>query len=417
VARDEKTIDVVKLVASIAHTLAQGMGIMNPPDIRYLFYITHVDNVASIVRRGVLSHAEIERQQVPFNRIYDDSIVSRRKDKSTPEGRSLWDYANLYFQPRNPMMYRVIHERGKETLAVVAIRPEVMKIGGVIITDGNAANAPTRFFDFAEGMKIISADWKTIQNDWWSRDDGSKRRIMAECLVPGQVTAEHIAAVYVPDTEVQQRLRCELAGTKVDVIPEPRMFFQPGFARRIGENISLIRGDMFFSNLQTLTISVNLQGVMGKGLASRAKYQFPDVYVKYQDACRAKRLRVDRPFLYKRESSLEEELADLDTPLESPNATKWFLLFATKRKWRENSRLEDIEAGLGWVRENAASEGIGSLALPALGCGLGNLRWRDVGPLMCRYLHGIGFDVAVYLPREKETPPEFLEDKYLLGKN
>jgi hypothetical protein len=27
---------------------------------------------------------------------------------------------------------------------------------------------------------------------------------------------------------------------------------------------------------------VNTVGVMGKGLASRAKYQFPDVYVRYR---------------------------------------------------------------------------------------------------------------------------------------
>jgi O-acetyl-ADP-ribose deacetylase (regulator of RNase III) len=191
------------------------------------------------------------------------------------------------------------------------------------------------------------------------------------------------------------------------------MFFQPQFASRF-DNISLIDGDMFFSHLQTLTVSVNLQGVMGKGLASRAKYQFPDVYVTYQDACRAKRLRVDRPYLYKRESSLDQELADLDQPLRTPNGVKWFLLFATKRKWRENSRLDDIEAGLRWVRENAQREGVKSLAMPALGCGLGNLTWRDVGPLMCRYLHGIGFDVAIYLPRERGVGNELLSKSFLL---
>ena len=382
--------------------------------VRYLFYITHIDNVASIVRRGLLSHAEIERQQIPFTRIYDDSIVSRRKEKCTPEGRSLWDYANLYFQARNPMMYRVIHEKKKEALAVVAVRPAIMETGGVIIADGNAANAPTQFFDLVEGMKVVSANWKTIQNEWWSREDGSKRRIMAECLVPGQVGPEYIEAVHVPNSEAKKRLDRELRGTRLAVIPESRMFFQPRSAKRIGQNISLIEGDMFFSNLQTLTISVNLQGIMGKGLASRAKYQFPDVYVRYQDACRARQLRADRPFLYKRESSLEQELADLDSPLETPNAVKWFLLFATKRKWRENSRLEDIEAGLNWVRANAVPQGIGSLALPALGCGLGNLDWRKVGPLMCRYLHGIGFDVAIYLPRESAVPNGSLEEEFLL---
>jgi O-acetyl-ADP-ribose deacetylase (regulator of RNase III) len=388
---------------------------MKAGDLTYLYYITHVDNVGSIVQRGLLSHAEVERQKVEFTPIYDDSIVSRRKAKATPEGRSLWEYANLYFQPRNPMMYRVIHEeKSKDSLAVVAVRPDIMQLDGVIVTDGNAANAPTQFFNSPEGMKVVSANWSIIQNEWWSSEDGSKRRIMAECLVPGQIGPEYIAAVYVPTLETKKKLDSELCNTKLNVIPEPRMFFQPWSRRRVGKNISLIEGDMFFSNLQTLTVSVNLQGIMGKGLASRAKYQFPDVYVKYQDACRARQLRADRPFLYKREASLDDDLADLDSPLESPNAVKWFLLFATKRKWRENSRLDDIEAGLSWVRANAVSEGIGSLALPALGCGLGNLDWRDVGPLMCRYLHGISFDVAIYLPRERHMPAEFLEDKYLL---
>ena len=57
------------------------------------------------------------------------------------------------------------------------------------------------------------------------------------------------------------------------------------------------------------------------------------------------------------------------------------LVFATKRKWREDSRLEAIEAGLSWARANAVPDGIRSLALPALGCGLGILRPRSV-PLL-----------------------------------
>ncbi len=188
----------------------------------------------------------------------------------------------------------------------------------------------------------------------------------------------------------------------------------PHSRNRIGDNLSLIDGDMFFSRLQTLTIPVNLQGVMGKGLASRAKYQFPDVYVAYQDACRSRRITATKPYLYKREGSLDEELADFGADLTTPNAVKWFLLLATKRKWRENSRLEDIEGGLDWVRRNFKKQGIQSLAMPALGCGLGGLDWKDVGPLMCKYLHGIGIPVAIYLPRERTIPPEYLTASHLL---
>jgi O-acetyl-ADP-ribose deacetylase (regulator of RNase III) len=383
-------------------------------EVKGLFYITHVENVPSILKNGILSHGLVESQKVPFTPIYDAGIVSNRKGKATPERASLWEYANLYFQPRNPMMYRVVHEKTTRDLAVVGVKPSVLQLAHVMIADGNAASNPTRFFKAPDGLKVIESQWTVIQAEYWNDLDGSKRKIMAECLVPERIPPDHIHTVFVADHEVKKRVEEALGPTVIPVVPEPNIFFKPYFAARIGKNISLVEGDMFFSGMQTLTVSVNLQGIMGKGLASRAKYQFPDVYVYYQDACRAKSVTATKPALYKREASLDEELVDLTTPLNTPNAVKWFLLFATKRKWRENSRMDDIEGGLAWFRDHFHAEGVISVALPALGCGLGSLNWADVGPLMCKYLHGIGIDVAIYLPREKAIDRKFLSEDYLL---
>lgn len=383
-------------------------------DIKSLFYITHVENVPSMLQNGVLSHGAVEAQQVPFTPIYDSSIVSNRKEKSTPDRKSLWEYANVYFQPRNPMMYRVIHEKYKRDLAILGVKPAVLQLPDVFVTDGNAASSPTQFFHAGDGIKVIEAQWKVIQSEWWNDLDGSKRKIMAECLVPDRIPPDSIHTVFVPDHETKKRVETMIGRSGVPVIPEPNLFFQPSFAARIGKNISLIEGDMFFSGMQTLTVSVNLQGIMGKGLASRAKYQFPDVYVYYQDACRFKRITATKPCIYKREASLDEELADLSSPLTTPNKIKWFMLFATKRKWREDSRLDDIEGGLQWFRDHFSSEGVKSVALPALGCGLGGLEWAEVGPLMCRYLHGIGIDVAIYLPRERAIDRTLLSEAFLV---
>ena len=348
-------------------------------------------------------------------RIYNADIVNRKKEKNTPSGKSLWSYANLYFQARNPMMYRVVHEEGVKDLAVVSVNKKILETPNVFITDGKAANAPTQFYVLSDGLKTLRRQWKIVQNEWWNTLDGSKRKIMAECLIPNSVSPEFINSIYVADEETRARLSGMVGYRSISVIPEPKMFFQPNSRTKIGDNISVIEGDMFFSTLQTLTISVNLQGVMGKGLASRAKYQFPDVYVEYQDVCRSKRITATKPYLYKREGSLDEELADFGADLGTRNAVKWFLLFATKRKWRENSRLEDIEGGLDWVRHNFQAQGIKSLAMPALGCGLGGLDWKNVGPLMCKYLHGIGIDVAIYLPRERTIPREYLTEPHLLS--
>lgn len=383
-------------------------------DIRNLYYITHVDNLPSILENGILSHKRIEEEGVQPIRIYNTDIVNRRKEKNTPDRKSLWSYANLYFQPRNPMMYRVVHEKSSKGLAVISVAKAVLQTPGVFITDGNAASMPTQFYFPSDGLRMLQKQWKIVQNEWWNNLDGSKRKIMAECLVPNSIAPDHINTIYVADEATKMRVSEEVRARSIPVIPEPQLFFQPNNRVKIGSNISIINGDMFFSRLQTLTISVNLQSVMGKGLASRAKYQFPDVYVAYQDACRSKRITKIKPYLYKREGVLDQELADFGTDLTAPNAVKWFLLFATKRKWRENSRLEDIEGGLDWVRRKFKQQGIQSLAMPALGCGLGGLNWEDVGPLMCKYLHGIGIDVAIYLPRERSVPKQYLTESYLL---
>jgi len=383
-------------------------------EIEKLYYITHINNISSLLEKGILAHNEIENQNITFTPIYDQEIVNLRQNKNT-EGKSLWEYANLYFQPRNPMMYRVINETDKQNIAIIAIRKNILLESGIIITDGNAARNETKFYDYQKGQEILKNNWQIIQNQWWKEEDGSKRKIMAECLIPKKVEPKFIDSIYVVDNKTREKVQQIVNINKLNIIPEPNLFFQPNFASRLG-NISLIAGDMFFSQMQTLTISVNLQGVMGKGLASRAKYQFPDLYVFYQDACKDKKITATQPLLYKREASLDEELADLTAPLNTPNSVKWFLLFATKRKWRENSSLEDIEGGLNWIKTHYKEQGITSLALPALGCGLGNLTWLEIGPLMFRYLHNLDINVAIYLPREKQIDREYLTPEFLSKK-
>ena len=120
-----------------------------------------------------------------------------------------------------------------------------------------------------------------------------------------------------------------------------------------------------------------------------------------------------RPFLIKREKSLDDELADDPKSLSAPNDEKWFLLFPTKNDWRYMSDIKGIEEGLAWIRSNCTKENIRSLAIPALGCGLGGLDWKDVGPLMCSYLRDISIHVEIYLPLEKKIKEEFLKKEYL----
>ena len=385
--------------------------------IKSLYYITHVNNLPSILQRGILSHEQVENQGVQTEPIYNKEIVGKRQLIKAPDGKNLWEFANLYFQPRNAMLYQVIHNADPKDIAIVAVKPQILNIPGSFIATGNAAHSLSGIVPIGEGIKIITGMWDVLQSDWWKEEDGSKRKIMAECLIPNSVPPEFIQTIYVSGHKVAETTKALIATVPKSppIVPDKHRFFQPTRRYSLTNRLSLVDGDMFFSTMQTLTISVNTVGIMGKGLASRTKYQFPDVYVVYQDLCRRKVLKMGKPALYKREASLDTQLADDPSSLPDLNQNKWFLLFATKRHWREDSDIKGIEEGLQWIRDTYKPEGIQSLAVPALGCGLGKLEWRDVGPLMCKYLVDLEIPVVIYLPQEEKMPQEYLERRFLLG--
>lgn len=387
--------------------------------INQLYYITHIDNLPSILKHGILSHRLIQKEEINFTPIYSAEIVSRRSHRIVSSDKTLWDFANLYFQPRNPMLYKVIHDKSIDQIVVLGVvRRDVMDTKGAFITDGNAASSPTRIVPTSQTRNLWKEIVKNTEIGWWKEEDGSKRKIMAECLVPERIPPEYIQTIYTANLDVSEKVKMLIQNLGFDnIVPEANIFFQPTMRKQLTKNLYLIKGDMLFSKLQTLTISVNCVGVMGKGLASRAKYQFPDVYVYYQDLCKQKKLKLGSPYLYKQESSLDYRLADEPASLENGVTETWFLLFPTKDNWRNQADIKGIEKGLQWVCDNYRAEGIKSLAMPALGCGLGWLDWSEVGPLLCTYLASIDIQTWVYLPAEREIPDDQLDVKFLLRRN
>lgn len=56
----------------------------------------------------------------------------------------------------------------------------------------------------------------------------------------------------------------------------------------------------------------------------------------------------------------------------------YIINFPTKRHWRDRSQIEDIDVGPQTLLEDIRSREIRSIALPALGAGLGGLDWSKV---------------------------------------
>lgn len=387
--------------------------------IRELFYITHINNIPSIISKGILSHERIEEKNIDFTKVYDSDIVSLRKDIEVSEGKGLWSFANLYFNPRNPMLYRVICERPPNDIAVLGVDKNILTHPDAYVTTGNAACVQTEILPITKARKRLKKIIRETDMVYWRKTDGSKRKIMAECLIPDAVPPDYVKSIYVSShgarLRVQELLQPITTPYGLSISSQPSMFFQPSRVIPITDLLSILEGDMFFSRRHTLTVSVNTVGVMGKGVASRAKWQFPDVYVQYQHICRNGQLRMGRPYIYKRETSFDHEFADDPSTLTNANSETWFLLFPTKRNWRENADIKGIEEGLQWLCRNYEKNGIESLAIPALGCGLGRLSWKDIGPLLCKYLSTMNIPVIVYLPTERKISDELLSKDFLLS--
>ena len=154
--------------------------------------------------------------------------------------------------------------------------------------------------------------------------------------------------------------------------------------------IQYTRGDILADPSDALVNPVNCVGVMGAGLAKQFKRRFPSNFRAYAEICRRGKLNVGEVHVH--------------TMVRSPYGTGWplppyIINFPTKRHWRDPSRLEDIEAGLTALADAIRQHGIRSVAVPALGSGLGGLAWTDVRPRIEAALCDTDADVTVYAPR------------------
>lgn len=137
-------------------------------------------------------------------------------------------------------------------------------------------------------------------------------------------------------------------------------------------------GSIFDSGAQALVNPVNTVGVMGKGLALEFKNRFFDNFIVYKSACDKGELRVG------------EVLVFGDSPL--------IINAATKGHWRNPSDLNDVEMCLFNIRYEIYDRNISSIALPALGCGLGGLIWSDVKSMIERILGEVPIPILVFEP-------------------
>lgn len=148
--------------------------------------------------------------------------------------------------------------------------------------------------------------------------------------------------------------------------------------------ITLCQGNLMRDGADALVNPINCAGAMGAGLALQFKRAYPDMNTAYTLACARGAIRPGRIFVY--------STASLSAPY-------YIFNFPTKRHWREASKIEYIDDGLAAMCDLLPEYSVDSIALPALGCGLGGLPWETVREHIEDALgHLPGIDIRLYAP-------------------
>lgn len=170
--------------------------------------------------------------------------------------------------------------------------------------------------------------------------------------------------------------------------------------RIIAEN-DLTIGSVFTAAAHAIVIPVNARGTATTrpgvgGVAGEARRSWSEWFRAYKRACEEGRIKPGGFHVYKRGAAERRDGRGVDGYVEPT----WILSVATKDDWRRPSRLAWVESGMRALATWATGAQPNSIAVPALGCGLGGLSWHDVRPLAESILGVVPkVDVMLFEPR------------------
>ena len=164
------------------------------------------------------------------------------------------------------------------------------------------------------------------------------------------------------------------------------------------DNVTVITGNIFTSECQTLVNTVNCDGVMGAGIALEFKLRLPEMFEQYVEHCKQGRIDIGKLWIYK-------------PPLEA-REKRWVLNFPTKRHWKNPSKIEYLEAGLGKFVAIYHRRGIESIAFPVLGSSNGGLDEERSLSVMRKNLNKCDIPVEIYRYDKKAA-----DDLYVAFRN
>ena len=165
------------------------------------------------------------RRRTPHSDISMADVQERRDKVQVPRGLRLHQYATLYFDAHNPMMYKRLAQ--VEALCVLSVSTDVLNLPDVVISDQNAASGYVRFhppndLSVLNFNQIYADDWRHLGDRIAFLQHRSAK--CAEVLVPHAIPVDYVRKAYVVNDAAKVKLLATGFPKPVEFMP--RLFFR-----------------------------------------------------------------------------------------------------------------------------------------------------------------------------------------------
>lgn len=219
---------------------------------KYFFHFTHIENLESILKNGLLSMNKKDQLGITHTDISSETIQHRRSimNVTCPPNGKVHDYVPFYFTSTNPMLLGILNRKNIDQPLVIyfAVSIEKLTESNVIFTDASA-NTNERPNFYYNPKDLDKLDWDAIDSrKWGSSDDNERHRRMSEVLIYDVVPFDWIEAIIVYNKFAKKEVKKIF---KKSQITPPNISYQPfnwkyfyftKFYMKGRENETLVKG-------------------------------------------------------------------------------------------------------------------------------------------------------------------------------
>ena len=153
--------------------------------------------------------------------------VQKRRGNKNINNVSLHDYASLYFDARNPMMYYEIAHNRLDELCVICVDKRVLDLTDTVVSDRNGAAELALFETPDNALKLL--DFSLVFAQYWNDSNPmvkymKKSKKCAEVLVLHKVPAEYLKKIKVGSEQAYLRVKALCLPVPIEL--DKRTFFQ-----------------------------------------------------------------------------------------------------------------------------------------------------------------------------------------------